>query len=99
MAYDWTQLTNELITNLFLYGQTTTPNDLVSESVIRPLDTTDTYENNLHIQLEMASYMTTGPGRFALGALSPLVQAFMTYRPIAGETHFNGESYEFTEDT
>lgn len=38
MVYNWTQITNELITNLFLYGQTTTPTDLVSDSLIRPVD-------------------------------------------------------------
>lgn len=99
MAYDWTQVTNELITNLFLYGQPTTPIDLVSDSFIRPEDDPDTPADNIHIQVDMASYMTDGPGRFALAALSPLVQAFMTYSPIAGETHLSGEVYIFNANT
>ena len=36
MAYNWTQITDELITNLFLYGQITTPTDLTNESLTRP---------------------------------------------------------------
>jgi Ca2+-binding RTX toxin-like protein len=99
MTYDWTQITNELITNLFLYGQTTTPVDLASDSLIRPADDFDTPADNIHIQVDMVSYMTDGPGRFALAALSPLVQAFMTYKPIAGETHLNGEAYIFNANT
>ena len=99
MAYDWTQITNELITNLFLYGQTDTPTDLVSEQWIRPKDDPtipNDYVDYIHIDVEMTGFMTDGPGRYA--ALSPLVQAFMHYSPIAGETHLNGEAYEFTAD-
>ena len=84
MAYNWTQITNELITNLFLYGKPTTPTDLASETLIRSADASGDADN-LHITIDMAGYMTDGPGRFALAALSPLVQAFMTYKPIAGE--------------
>ena len=41
MAYNWTQITYELIeliTNLFLYGRATTPTNLTSETLIRPLN-------------------------------------------------------------
>lgn len=70
MAYDWSQLTENEITNLYLYGSPTTPTDRINDALIRPASVETT------IQVNMASYMATGPGRFALGSESPLVQAF-----------------------
>jgi hypothetical protein len=41
MIYNWKQVTNELITNLYLYGQETTPTNLASDQWIRPADITN----------------------------------------------------------
>lgn len=38
MIYDWTQIGIKEITNLFLYGQLTTPLDLTDDALIRPKD-------------------------------------------------------------
>jgi len=35
MAYSWQQVTSELITNWYLYGQATTPTDLTNDVWIR----------------------------------------------------------------
>ena len=37
MAYSWNQVTNELITNLYLYGQPTKPADLVDDQLIKAI--------------------------------------------------------------
>ena len=71
MAYDWRQLGVQEITNLYLYGQVNTPNDLASDAWIRP-------DSPKAIEVNMATFMATGPGRFALGPASDLVSAFMT---------------------
>ncbi|MEQ1588766.1 MAG: hypothetical protein ABL902_00235, partial [Gallionella sp.] len=75
MTYDWTQLGINEITNLYLYGQLTPPADLASASLIKP-----TAQNAIGMTIEvyMTSYMSTGPGRFALGSESSLVQAFFS---------------------
>lgn len=72
MTYDWTQLTEKEITNLYLYGMPDTPTDLTDESLIRTAGIEAT------IEINMASFMAAGPGRFALGSESPLVQAFFS---------------------
>jgi Ca2+-binding RTX toxin-like protein len=72
MIYDWTQLGVSEITNLYLYGEISKPSDLITDSLIRnPSATTP-------IQVDVDSYMATGPGRFALGARSSIVQAFFS---------------------
>jgi len=58
MTYVWSALTSEAITNLFLYGQVTKPEHLLSEELLRPLN------DHLPIEVDAISYMTTGPGRF-----------------------------------
>jgi len=73
MTYDWTQLGVKEITNLYLYGDINTPSDLTSESLIRPAS-----ETLPPIAVNMASFMETGPGRFALGAQSALIETFFS---------------------
>lgn len=72
MAYDWTQLGINEITNLYLYGTTTTPDDLANDSLIRPVG------DPPPIGVDTTSYMLTGPGRFALGSKSWLVEEFFS---------------------
>jgi len=72
MVYNWTQLGVIEITNLYLYGTPATPSDLTDEAIIRPTSQTTS------IDVYTGSFMTTGPGRFALGSLSPLVQTFFS---------------------
>ena len=72
MAYDWTQLGVKEITNLFSYGDISTPSDRINDSIIRPVIATKL------IDVNMASFMATGPGRFALGAQSAMVEAFFS---------------------
>ncbi|MHB8921045.1 MAG: calcium-binding protein, partial [Halothiobacillus sp.] len=78
MSYDWTQLGINEITNLYLYGTPTTPTDLTNEALIRPKDSEikGGPRYGADIVVDMASFMETGPGRFALGSLSKLVQTF-----------------------
>lgn len=95
MVYNWAQVTNELITNLYLYGQTTTPTDLVSDSIIRPTDNLATEADNTTTQVDMASYMTTGPGRFALGSQSSMIEAF--FSTATDLSWAVGHSYNKTE--
>lgn len=78
MIYDWTQLGVKEITNLFLYGAPTTPNDRINDSLIRPKDVSDTIRYGADVDVNMASFMATGPGRFALGSQSALVEAFFS---------------------
>lgn len=90
MKYDWTQLGIIEFTNLYLYEQLSTPSDLTSESLIRPLD------RKLSIDVDVSSYMATGPGRFALGSQSSLVQSF--FRSDVSDSWFEaGRSYSKVE--
>jgi hypothetical protein len=69
----WQNLTPDVMTNLFLYGQLTTPPEIfdrITHDVGTASDTT--------VQLDMFSFMSTGPGRYALPSLAPFVQAFFT---------------------
>jgi hypothetical protein len=54
-------LTAADITNWYLYGQATTPTNLVDESLIRPANLTSTASQ------DVATFMATGAGRFATG--------------------------------
>lgn len=65
----------EKITNLFLYGQETTPTDLIDDELIRPSDPL-TLPPEFHVNLQ--DFMDTGAGRFAIGAQFELVQAFFS---------------------
>jgi hypothetical protein len=68
-VYNAQDLTPDVIISLFLYGQTSPPADLVSESLIRPTSAKTT------IEVDMASYFASA-GRFANASMSPLVQQF-----------------------
>lgn len=72
MAYEWNQIEIEEITNLYLYGGVVTPPNLASESVIRGPD------KRTVIQVNTASFMESGSGRFALGGQSALMDAFFS---------------------
>lgn len=74
MTYLWTQLGINEITNLYLYGTRTKPTVMVDESLIRSKD------YKLEIVMDAVSFMGTGPGRFANGAMSPLADDFMSGR-------------------
>lgn len=61
--------TIEEITNLYLYGQSTSPSSLTDESLIR-----ESNETTLR-QVDISAYMA-GPGRFALPVLFEIIQMF-----------------------
>jgi len=64
------------ITNLYLYGQTTTPENLANANLIRPADvTTPTTQ-------DVVTFMTTGAGRFATGFQFDLVKWFLDPAPF-----------------
>lgn len=63
MALEWNQIGVKEITNQYLYGTLTTPSDLTSVALLRSVESST-------IDVNMASFMATGPGRFALGAKS-----------------------------
>lgn len=67
--------TAEEVTNLYLYGQSTRPSDLTSDSLIRPASATS------EITVSTQEYMTSGAGRFALGVLFDLVSDFFNAEP------------------
>jgi hypothetical protein len=78
MIYNWTQIGIKEITSLYLYKQMATPSDLTNETIIRPKDVSETMRYGADIEVDMFTYMTTGPGRFALGSESAMVQAFFS---------------------
>lgn len=86
--YNWMELDANEITNLYLYGATTKPNDLSSEALIRSTTNVTT------ISMDATSFMVNGPGRFANGANSPLVAAFMAGTVL----HTTGSRQVFTRD-
>ena len=100
MNYTLPSLTIEQITNLFLYGQPDTPAILIDDVLIREADV-----NNLPAQttvtLDAVTFMATGAGRYANGAMSELVIAFMTgglYQPtgVRQEYSLDEARAEFT---
>ncbi|WP_148261958.1 hypothetical protein [Methylomonas methanica] len=64
-------LTAEEITNLYLYGTSTTPGNIADESLIRPNNTPP-----LEISVDGNLFMQTGPGGFALPVLWDVVNEF-----------------------
>ena len=93
MTYDWTNLTNEIITNWYLYGQDSRPSDLLSDSLIREGTALDNKSHGVVINLNAISFMLSGPGRYGYGALSPVVSNFMSWTDIP---HIPGQRIEFT---
>lgn len=90
MAYNWDEIGITEITNFYLYGDIVVPEDKTNDSIIRKIPERDENgkflkdENNKDIThgatitIDMTSFIETGPGRFALGSKSPLVEAFFT---------------------
>ncbi len=71
----WNDLTINTMTNLYLYGQVDAPADLQDAALIRQPETKPALTT---ITLtDVASFMTDGPGRYANGAQSSLVNLFM----------------------
>jgi Ca2+-binding RTX toxin-like protein len=60
------------VTNLYLYGQSTTPSDLSDDSLIRP----DPVSPNPVLNVNVQDYMQTGGGRFAIGSQFEIIQKF-----------------------
>ncbi|MDE5083884.1 MAG: hypothetical protein O4859_22710 [Trichodesmium sp. St18_bin1] len=65
------QVSAKEITNLYLYGQPTTPSNLENDSLIR-----DSTVPNIIKEIDTSEFMETGPGRFAVGSQFELVQKF-----------------------
>ncbi len=63
-------LTAEEVTNLFLYGQRSTPPDLTADGIVDHPAGTATVDIN--------DYMTNGPGRFASPALFDIIKLFFS---------------------
>lgn len=76
MGMNWTQISMDDMTMLYLYSSFSVPNDLTSEALIRPATQLQGTVNPT-IVIDAASYMESGPGRFAVGFLSSLVNEFM----------------------
>lgn len=88
MAYDWSQIGFKEITNFYLYGAMTTPSDLISDTRIRP----NPLVPPTTISINQASFMETGPGRFALGSQSSLIQTFFS-SAVSDSWFVKGQSY------
>ncbi len=73
-----TQLNRNNVTNLYLYGQLSTPTNLVKSNLIRPENATTEFE------VDVAEFMATGAGRFAIGSQFALIQRFFApfFTPI-----------------
>lgn len=69
-------LTATKITNLYLYGEETTPQELTDESLIRPSNA------DLTASQDKAEYMSSGAGRFAVGSSFAIVEQFFTNAEI-----------------
>lgn len=78
MAYDWTQLGINEITNFYLYGWPSNPRNLTTDALIRSSDSgiEGDPRYGADIDVNMASFMETEPGRFALGSESNLIKFF-----------------------
>ncbi|MGN8097347.1 hypothetical protein [Methylobacterium sp. 22177] len=68
---NYASLTPDVVTNLFLYGKTTTPSDLNEQ--IRPSS-----EVGPTVHLNMGDYMRDGPGRYALPSNAAFVKSFFS---------------------
>ena len=60
------------ITSLYLYGTPTPPADLTDPGLLRPDNATAS------ATFDMDEYMTTGPGRFAIGPMFSIVTQFFS---------------------
>lgn len=64
-------ISNETITNLFLFGQQSRPSNLVDDSLIRPKEISPSF-----IDINVNEYMNSGPGRFANPAFFDVIKLF-----------------------
>jgi len=64
-------LTAEEVTNLYLYGTKTKPADLTDEGVVRSANSASIYT-----EVDIATYMESGPGRFASPAFFEIIKLF-----------------------
>lgn len=94
---DWTKLDIHTVTNLFLYGAVDTPVHYVDRlrdaSEYASLPTGDEGERQLVVEIEMASYMTDGPGRYARASEATAVHDFFE-GPLAGQLQPNTAYYK-----
>lgn len=75
--YDWTEINSETMTNLYLWGVENPGGDLVTDWYLRDPGTRTV------IIMDAASYMVTGPGRFAHGCNIDVVSDFMNGGRVA----------------
>ncbi|WGT65757.1 hypothetical protein [Variovorax paradoxus] len=68
--YTWMQLGAREMTALYLYGQTTPPQNLASAAMIRPA-------GPITIDMDAVSFMAGGPGRFANASSIQVVKGAM----------------------
>jgi hypothetical protein len=73
------------ITNWYLYGQGTKPQDLVTENLIRPSG------ENPRIYQDVSQYMSSGAGRFAVGASFSVIEQFFNNASIPAGTYTKSE--------
>jgi len=66
------------VTQLYLYAKRFTPTNLVDDALIRPDPVQIPDKDLFHEKVDAVEYMT-GPGRFALGAMSDLVKKFFSH--------------------
>ena len=78
--YQYSQLTPEMMLNLYLYGQETTPSNLVDDSLIRP------FGQVLQIDVDPVSFMSTGLAVSRDWASRPLfgTSSILTIRSLVG---------------
>jgi hypothetical protein len=62
------------VTNLYLYGQETTPSDLSDDRLIRPDPLPE--DNNPTLPINVQDYMQNGGGRFAIGSQFEIIRKF-----------------------
>lgn len=77
MGLSWNSLSMEEITALYLFGESSAPNDLTSGAIVNRPGTFEDGTVGATITIDAVSYMDDGPGRFSYGSLSGLVGAFM----------------------
>ena len=88
MGMNWNSLSMDDITTLFLYGSYSVPADLTNDALIRLGSYDSVSPDSPTITIDAVSYMAravttdlisgqTGPGRFAFGSLSSLINEFM----------------------
>lgn len=85
---NWRDLTSEVLTNIFLFGNAEKPADLTDESLIRPSG------DGEPVEVDMASFMSDGPGRFASPVMSTLVARFFT--SVSSQLASDGKRHEYS---